>query len=52
MAHVLHSIPDVPLFFVPGGHRKQGPMLVVFRAVPGMHGTEMDILILNKLSSM
>ena len=35
-----HTIPDVPEFFVPAGHRKQGPKLVVFLAVPGRHGAD------------
>lgn len=35
----MHSVRD-PLFFVVGGQMKQGPMLVVFRDVPGMHGAE------------
>jgi hypothetical protein len=50
IVHVSQLIPEVPLFFVFGEQRKQGPKLVVFRAVPGMHGKEMYISIPDTLS--
>jgi hypothetical protein len=52
VVHVSHSIPETSLFFVFGGQRKQGPKLVVFRAAPGIHGTDVYTPISDKLSSI